>query len=495
MTAREILKTFRREATAFGLILAPPLLLALTGWVWLLRSGGTWLFLGIGLACAMLAGLLMLWRSAGAPAPPGIPPADWPRREREAFALIEAFARDAPALSLTDQDEALDLVRRTAEKVARFYRPDATDPLTAFTLPEALLALQTVAARVRRGLLDAVPLSDRMTVGQIVWASAAAARAGEVAGQARRLWNRYRAVRPILNPPGALLAEVSAVFQNEVYGAAKSGVKARITRLIVMETGRTAIELYAGRMRLHPDEAAAQADLPPEPAPMPVRLLLAGQTNAGKSSLVNALAQDVVATVTPLPGVAGFACFRASDPAGRDCVLVDAPGLAADPASVEALAAEARQSDVMLWTVSAVQPARQADALGLQAIRAIFARRPDLNPPPLLCVLTHIDQLRPFAEWAPPYDVAAPDGAKAHAIRAAMDAVAEELSIPLGDLVPVCLLPGRAAYNIDALRERIAAALPQARLAQLARAHATAGIAGWWTNVARTYRGVRTMVG
>ncbi len=495
MTTREVLKTFRRELTAVGLVLAPPLVLAPLGWIWLVRAGGTWLFLAVGLACAMLAGLLMLRRTGAKAQVPEVPPEDWPRREREALALVERFARDVPTLSLTDQAEALDLVRRTAERVARYYRPDASDPLTAFTLPEALLALQTAAGRVRRGLLDAVPLSDRVTVSQMLWAAAVADTAGTVAAYARRVWDRYRVVRPVINPPGALLAEVSALFQNEVYGAAKLGLKGRATRMIVLETGRAAIDLYAGRMRLHPSEIGSDVEVPPEPEAVPVRLLVAGQGNAGKSSLVNALAQDVVAAVTPLPGAAGFACFRATDPAGQACVLVDAPGLSDDPAAIEALAEQARMADAMLWTVSAVQPARHADALGLRAVRAAFARRPDLNPPPLLCVLTHIDQLRPFAAWDPPYDVAAPGSAKARSIRAAMDAVAGDLGLPLGDLVPVSMAPGRAAYNVDALRERIAAVLPEARLAQLARAQATAGSAGWWTNVARTYRGVRTIVG
>jgi predicted GTPase len=206
------------------------------------------------------------------------------------------------------------------------------------------------------------------------------------------------------------------------------------------------------------------------------------------------LVRSIVASVTPLPGPPGFACFEATDAGGQTCILVDAPGLSTEPAAMRALVDEAVKADVVLWTVSALQAARDTDARGLRAFRAAFEQRSDLNRPPLLCVVTHVDQLRPFAEWAPPYDVAEPATAKARSIRAAMEAVAEELRVPLGSVVPVALVADRDAYNVDALEFRVTEALPAARHAQLSRAHAGDHRAGWWREVERLYRGVRTIV-
>jgi hypothetical protein len=84
-------------------------------------------------------------------------------------------------------------------------------------------------------------------------------------------------------------------------------------------------------------------------------------------------------------------------------------------------------------------------------------------------VLTHIDQLRPRREWAPPYNIVSPDTAKAHAIRGAMQAVAAELRLPSELIVPVCLLPERL-YNVEeALVPLLVQVLPDAKRVLLLR--------------------------
>jgi hypothetical protein len=498
-----LLKAFRRELVAVALLVIPPLLLIPLGALWLLERGGTLAFLAIGLVCAAIAGLIMLIgkRKPAAPREAIETPADWPEREREAFEKIERFSRETPALTFASQAEAIDLARRTVDIVARHYRPDAASPLTAFTMPEALLSLESAAGRLRRGLLLAVPLSDRLTVSQLLWLSASAEKAGRLGETVQSLYNLYRMARPVINPAGSVMAEVRGIIQDELLTSAKAGLKSRLTRLLVIEVGRSAVELYSGRMRLDPAElaqaaaaAAREGDAKPVAPPAPLRLLIAGQSNAGKSSLINALTRSIVAQVTPLPGPPGFACFEAVDPAEQACILVDAPGLSDAQAAIEALTAEAAKADVVLWTVSAVQAARETDVRGLRAFRAAFERRSDLNRPPLLCVVTHIDQLRPFGEWDPPYDVAAPPGPKARSIRNAMDAIALDLGIPIAFVVPVSLAPDREAYNIDALRLRIGESLPAARHAQLSRTYARDARGGWWRDVARLYHGVRTII-
>nr|WP_294513417.1 GTPase [uncultured Rhodopila sp.] len=504
MIGHGLLRAFRRELVAVALLLVPPLLLIPLGVLWLLERGGTLAFLAVGLFSAAIAGLIMLLAKRKPPAAHTEAietPADWPERERIAFEKIERFSRGTPALSFTSQAEAIDLAHRTVDIVARHYRPDAASPLTAFTMPEALLSLESVAGRLRRGLLLAVPLSDRLTVSQLLWLSASVEKAGRLGETAQRIYNLYRIARPVINPAGSVMAEVRGLIQDELLTSAKTGLKNRLTRLLVIEVGRAAVELYSGRMRLDPAElakaaasAAREGDAKPAAPPAPLRLLIAGQTNAGKSSLINALASSIVAQVTPLPGPPGFACFEAVDPAGQSCILVDAPGLSAAPGAIEALVAEAVRADAVLWTVSALQAARDADVRGLRAFRAAFERRPDLNRPPLLFVVTHIDQLRPFTEWEPPYDVAAPPGPKARSIRDAMDAIALDLGMPIGCAVPVCLAPDREAYNVDALRLRISESLPAARHAQLSRAYARDTRTGWWREVERLYHGARTII-
>jgi hypothetical protein len=83
--------------------------------------------------------------------------------------------------------------------------------------------------------------------------------------------------------------------------------------------------------------------------------------------------------------------------------------------------------------------------------------------------LTHVDRLPPRSEWSPPYDASAPASEKARSIRAAMDAVAANLSLAGADVVPIGVAAGRKPYNVEQLSERIAALIPDVQRAQLLR--------------------------
>src|SRR5690606_32222364 len=88
------------------------------------------------------------------------------------------------------------------------------------------------------------------------------------------------------------------------------------------------------------------------------------------------------------------------------------------------------------------------ERLRLDALRAAQALRRERHPAPVIVVATHIDHLRPVREWAPPYDLAGASGAKATNIRAAVQALADDLALSLDQVVPVCLGEGRT-YNVD----------------------------------------------
>jgi len=77
--------------------------------------------------------------------------------------------------------------------------------------------------------------------------------------------------------------------------------------------------------------------------------------------------------------------------------------------------------------------------------------------------------LPPPSEWLPPYDTNAPASEKARSIRAAMDAVANNLGLAIADVVPISVGAGRKPYNVEQLSERIAALIPDVQRAQLLR--------------------------
>jgi predicted GTPase len=134
----------------------------------------------------------------------------------------------------------------------------------------------------------------------------------------------------------------------------------------------------------------------------------------------------------------------------------------------EALA-EALRADLILLVVSAVNAAREPDRRLLMQLRDRFTAQPELRPPPVVVVLSHIDLLRPPRDWTPPYNVVTPDSLKAHSIRGALDAVAVDLALTPELVVPVCLLPERL-YNVEeALVPLLVQVLPEAKRTLLLR--------------------------
>ena len=109
-----------------------------------------------------------------------------------------------------------------------------------------------------------------------------------------------------------------------------------------------------------------------------------------------------------------------------DCVGLDREG------AIPKLTGMAAACDLIVWVVAANDGARDLDRRLIDAIGAYFAANPRQKAPPLLIALSHIDRLRPFTEWEPPYDIAAPAGRKAKMIRGAVDATAEALGVSAG---------------------------------------------------------------
>ena len=170
-----------------------------------------------------------------------------------------------------------------------------------------------------------------------------------------------------------------------------------------------------------------------------MRIVLIGQVNAGKSSLL-----ECTGAGEPVRGRGrcrpprGRRNIGSSWQAVRPCrwSTCRASASAADRAE---FLEQAERADLVVWVASATQPARDPDRQGLDAVRAWAAAQLARRVPPIVLALTHIDELRPAAEWTPPYDVAAPAGPKARSIRAAIDSVAQALDLPVDAIVPVAM--------------------------------------------------------
>jgi predicted GTPase len=246
-----------------------------------------------------------------------------------------------------------------------------------------------------------------------------------------------------------------------------------VTKQFVIEVGRAAIDLYSRRLALSEDEIriARAADMGSTADPVaPVRIVLIGQVNAGKSSLLNAMAREIRCAIGPLPTTSS-ATEHLLEVEGRSAVmLVDMPGISERAETAPELLMQAERADLIMWVASATQPARELDRIGLEDFRT-WTKKTQLTRrvPPVLLALTHVDELRPAAEWTPPYDITTPISPKARSIRAARDAAACAFALPVDAIVPIAMRPGQEPYNLDRLWAQIAVELDEAKLVQLDR--------------------------
>lgn len=400
------------------------------------------------------------------PAEPG-----WSPLEEQAMADVEALAARVDPDRILDWDGAVGLGHEAIQVVASRLHPGRSDPVWQFTPPEALAIVERVSRRLRLFAIEKVPFGDRITVAQALtlyrWRGAM-----DYAEKAYDIWRILR----LANPVTAVTHEARERLSGELIGWGRDEVARRLAEAYVREVGRAAIDLYSGRLRVtstslgqyvSTDSAADAATIGASRAE-PLRILVAGQVSTGKSSLINALGDEARAAVDALPATAAFTPYALEREGFPAALVIDSPGLGSDRRVTEALIEKADDCDLVLWVAAAHRADRDIDRQALEAFRAHFATRLNRRRPPVILVLTHIDRLRPFNEWSPPYDIAAGKGTKVENIRAAVDAAAADLGFANDEPVPVSLLPGKPS-NVDAVWMRIAADLPEATRAQLLR--------------------------
>jgi predicted GTPase len=330
-----------------------------------------------------------------------------------------------------------------------------------------------------------VPLGDRLTVAQLLalysWRGLI-----EVTEKAYDVW---RAVR-LLNPVTAATSELRERLSKKMLEWGRDHLARQLARTYVEEVGRAAIDLYGGRLKVRPgqltghitDSSQRDLALSRQRLAEPLRILVAGQVSVGKSSLVNALGQEAKAAVDALPATTEFTPYEFKRDGLPTALLIDSPGLGIVKEQQDKFIERAAECDLVLWVCAANRPDREIDRACLHALRQHFADRPNRRRPPTLLILSHIDRLRPFQEWQPPYDLTDASTPKAASIRAAVEAAGADLGFPSIDIVPVCL-EAASRYNIDTLWAKIAELLPEAQRAQLVRTLRDAGTAWDWKRI------------
>jgi predicted GTPase len=470
--------------------LALPLIsLALLGTLWLWEKGYVFYWAAAACLVTLAAYGVERWllRDAveSARAPTEVADAAdprWTAREAAAWDAVSRIAQCIEPAKLNSRDAILALGTRTVDAVARQMHPGENEPLFRFTVPEALALVERVAGELGPFVRENIPLGDRLTVRQVM----AIYRWRSILGLAETAFDLWRIIR-LMNPVSAITQEMRETVTRQLYDWGRVELARRLAAAYVREVGRAAIDLYSGRLRVSPEalaatvtEATRRDRKEAQALAEPLRILIVGQLGAGKSSLINALSEDIRAAVDVLPATKGYTAYELIREGSPEALLIDSPGLIADAAATLALVEEADESDLIIWVTSATRPDRATDRKTLDALRDHMAARLERRPPPILVALTHIDQLRPPRDWSPPYDLERGEGDKARSIRDAVQVVAAELGAAVQSVVPVCLEEKRGLYNVDVLWAKMLDVMPEAQTARLVRVLLAAGNEASW---------------
>lgn len=386
------------------------------------------------------------------------PNPEWPLSADEAWDRIQSLAQDcAPAdWPLEKGDWILALGRRALETVARCYYPQVDRPLLELTVPHTLLVIERASRDLRHDVMENIPFSNRLKIGALF-------RMQRWRDSAEQVFDIYRAGRAIVNPVDALLGEAWRHLRERSYGQARDELHRWFLRTYIRKVGYYAIDLYSGRLVLTDDEPVttrtmrSTADMhrmdktvgADKVEEEPLRILVLGRSNAGKSSLINALFGKLTAAADILPDSTEMLKPFALSRAGLTQALVfDSPGCDSEYFDSKKLHDAARNADLILWVSPVNRPDRQIERDCLDSLRVFFSIQKTRRPPPLLVVASQVDRLRPAGEWNPPYDLAHPQNAKAANISAAVAAIAGDLAVPIDHVIPVCLMENHV-YNVD----------------------------------------------
>jgi predicted GTPase len=486
--SRSLVRRHRRELgviALIGLLILIPWLIGLGFGLWfLVQQGWAWYWWGATVVLLALAfALVHRVLRPRKPAPIILPgPADpsASAAEQQARAALKRRAAAIDAEGLRDLEVLPGLVQDVLHDVARAYSPDDPVALWRFTLPELLLLVEDLSQRLRGKLLADVPVLRHI---ELSWAI----RLIGWSGTAGKLHSLYRLLRWV-SPSSAIAAELRGTVTEQVLSSLGDSAKVQIAVLLVEEAGATAIKLYSGGYRRKADELLPTAPAAiPDTAPAPLTVLLAGQRNAGKSALLNALlgrAREPIGLLTaPAEGCRAYE-FQ-SEQAGP-LILVDCPGTDCSGKAKEPWRVQAARSDLVLWVAAANRADRAVDQ---RALAALSEQQRNLRPIPRLLVLTHADRLDPPMEWAPPYDIEQGQRPKEQEMRAAREAACEQLHVPLHQCALVAVRSGAPLWNARGLQAAIQQVLPEARQKQLERGMAEGG---WFE---RTKDGLSTVVG
>ncbi len=433
-------------------------LVLIAGFVWLWQNNSLLIW---ALSASILSVISWLFvRYLHKPQLPPVPvtAADhWSSDAQSAWYTVEQLARQKSQqdIKLEGWQPIIELLHETVQAVAQHFHPDQKNAILEMRVPELLKVIELLSRDLRMMVAEHIPGSHILTINDLL-------RGKRLLDTGQQAYTLYRIVSAGLDPIGAAVREIKELSTKQLWATAGQEIKSWLIDAYIKKIGYYAIELYSGHLII--DEAAFQAHVDKttqaqlamvqqqveQVQEAPLRVLVVGQVKAGKSSVVNALFGEVRAVADAIPCTVGVEPYLLERDGQSRAIILDTAGYeeATNPlAPLLAAKHEVVSCDLVLLVCAATSASRQMDRCLLDQLRTLF-RNERHEELPVIVVLTHIDLLRPFREWRPPYNVQTPDTPKAQLIRETMLLIAHDLAIPPEWVIPVNAKSGQE-YNID----------------------------------------------
>jgi len=348
------------------------------------------------------------------------------------------------------------LLQEVMETVADQFYPDSDNSIMEVPIPYLLKVVELMVIDLRGSFTEHLPGSHILTINDFL-------RGKRLASLGKELYDLYRVVSFGVNIPSALVREFRDLVSGKLVTASSHELKAWLIKSYIEKIGFYSIELYSGSIILDEKDFEEYSSKAAEKAighvqkrdqalqKEPLRILVLGQVNSGKSSLINALFGEMKALVDVVPQTSQIEPYLLEREGIERAIIFDTAGYQSVDHPFKPLKQakeEIIKTDLILLCCSSITAARLADRQMLEDLRQFYKENKKMEVPPVIVVLTQIDRLRPIREWEPPYNVAHPTRTKEKLIRSSMEAVSQDLKIELSQIVPVNL-KSPDLYNID----------------------------------------------